>query len=319
VDDLSALHTMVLNSLEEQVAVIDEEGTIVDVNAAWIQFGLENGSSGEATCIGRNYLGVLSAAPSDTENVVGEAERGIAEVIRGDRESFYFEYPCHSPDEKRWFMMRVTRLKDSSRRHFVISHHNITPRKLAEERAERLAMYDPLTGLGNRRYFNQFLRREYQRGMRNRSVVSLVLLDVDNFKKYNDDLGHPAGDRCLNLVGGVLREMSQRPSDLAARLGGDEFALILGDTDAAGSREVAETLRKAIAGLDLVFDGSRSLTASVGVATMHPNQERDEELLLREADRALYGAKSAGRNRVVQAQPAVDEPEAFLGRATAMP
>jgi diguanylate cyclase (GGDEF)-like protein/PAS domain S-box-containing protein len=318
VDDLSALHTLVLNSLEEQVAVIDEAGTIVDVNAAWIQFGLENGFSKEASCIGRNYLGVLSAAPPDADNVVGEAEQGIAEVIRGDRESFYFEYPCHSPDEKRWFMMRVTALKNSARRHFVISHQNITSRKLAEERAERLAMYDPLTGLGNRRHFNQFLRREYQRGMRNRSAISLVLLDVDNFKKYNDDLGHPAGDRCLNLVGRVLREMSQRPSDLAARLGGDEFALILGDTDAAGAREVAEALRKAIADLDLIFDGARLLTVSVGVASTHPNEERHEELLLKEADRALYRAKSAGRNRVVQVQPVAGEPEELLGRATAI-
>jgi diguanylate cyclase (GGDEF)-like protein/PAS domain S-box-containing protein len=308
VDDLSALHTLVLNSLEEQVAVIDEAGTIVDVNAAWIQFGLENGFSKEASCVGRNYLGVLSAAPPGADNVVGVAEQGIAEVIRGDRESFYFEYPCHSPDEKRWFMMRVTSLKNSSRRHFVISHQNITPRKLAEERAERLAMYDPLTGLGNRRYFNQFLRREYNRGMRNRSAISLVLLDVDNFKKYNDDLGHPAGDRCLNLVGRVLREMSQRPSDLAARLGGDEFALILGDTDAAGSRQVAEALQKAVAELGLVFDGSRSLTASVGVASMHPSEHEHEEMLLKEADTALYRAKSAGRNRVVQAQPVAVEP-----------
>lgn len=307
-DDLSALHTLVLNSLEEQVAVIDEEGNIVDVNAAWTRFGLENGLSREATCVGRNYLGVLSAAPSDADNVVSEAEQGIVEVIRGDRESFYFEYPCHSPDEKRWFMMRVTSLKNSSRRHFVISHQNITMRKLAEERAERLAMYDPLTGLGNRRYFNQFLRREYQRGMRSRSPVSLVVLDVDHFKKYNDELGHPAGDRCLSRVGRVLREMSQRPSDLAARLGGDEFALILGDTDAAGSRKVAGALQKAIADLGLVFDGSRSLTVSVGVASMQPNEHEHEEMLLREADAALYRAKSAGRNRVVQAHPVAVEP-----------
>jgi diguanylate cyclase (GGDEF)-like protein/PAS domain S-box-containing protein len=308
VDEVSALHTLVLNSLEEQVAVIDEEGNIVDVNAAWTRFGLENGLSREHTCVGRNYLGVLSAAPSDADNVVSEAEQGIADVIRGNRESFYFEYPCHSPDEKRWFMMRVTSLKNSSRRHFVISHQNITMRKLAEERAERLAMYDPLTGRGNRRYFNHFLRREYQRGMRSRSPVSLVVLDVDHFKKYNDELGHPAGDRCLSRVGGVLREMSQRPSDLAARLGGDEFALILGDTDAAGSREVAGALQKAIADLGLVFDGSRSLTVSVGVASMQPNEHEHEEMLLREADAALYRAKSAGRNRVVQAQPVAVEP-----------
>jgi diguanylate cyclase (GGDEF)-like protein len=301
-DDLPALHTLVLNSLEEQVAVIDEQGTIVDVNAAWVQFGKENGLSTEVTCVGRNYLGVLSAPASGADNIAGAARQGIADVINGARPSFYFEYPCHSPDEKRWFMMRVNSLKNSSKSFFVVSHQNITLRKLAEERAERLAMYDPLTGLGNRRYFNQFLNREFERSIRNQCEISLVVLDVDHFKKYNDDLGHPSGDRCLTSVGDVLRQMSQRPTDLAARLGGDEFALILGETNAAGSRKVAEAILKAITDRSVAIDESRQLTVSVGVASMSPRERQHENLLLKEADRALYRAKSAGRNRVVQAQ-----------------
>ena len=300
-DDRSVLHTQVLNSLEEQVAVIDEEGTIVDVNAAWTQFGIDNGLSEEDTCIGCNYFGVLSASPPEADSNAGDASQGISEVIRGERDSFYFEYPCHSPDEKRWFMMRVTCLKESPRRLFVISHHNITQRKLAEERAERLAMYDPLTGLGNRRYFNQFLHREFQRSIRNRSAISLIVLDVDYFKRYNDDLGHLAGDQCLTRLGQVLREISHRPSDLAARLGGDEFALILGEANAEGSRKVAKALLEAVTDLNIVFDGSRLLTVSVGVATMNPHDQQHEESLFKEADKALYRAKSAGRNRVVHA------------------
>ena len=305
-DDLSSLHTLVINSLEEQVAVIDEEGTIVDVNAAWSRFGIENGLAPNFACVGCNYISVLSASPANDDSFASEAKQGILDVIRGERDSFYFEYPCHSPDEKRWFMMRVTCLKDSSRRFFVVSHHNITLRKLAEERAERLAMYDPLTGLANRRYFNQFLHREVQRSIRNRSAISLVELDVDHFKEYNDELGHPAGDQCLIKVGQVLRELTHRPSDLAARLGGDEFALILADTNAVGSQKLTEALLKAISDLGIVFGDSRSLTVSVGVASMNPHQQQNEELLLNEADKALYRAKSAGRNRVVHAQPVRD-------------
>jgi diguanylate cyclase (GGDEF)-like protein len=302
VDDRSALHTLVLNSLEEQVAVIDEQGTIVDVNAAWIQFGIDNGLSEEHGCIGRNYLGACTASPSKADTGANNASQGISEVISGKRDSFYFEYPCHSPDEQRWFMMRVTCLKDSLRPLFVVSHHNITLRKLAEERAERLAMYDPLTGLGNRRYFNQFLHREFQRSIRNRSAISLVVLDVDFFKQYNDGLGHLAGDECLTRLGQVLHDISHRPSDHAARLGGDEFALVLGDTDAEGSRKVAEALLEAVTDLEIVLDDSRLLTVSVGVASMHPDGQQHEESLFKDADRALYRAKSAGRNRLVHAE-----------------
>ncbi len=311
-DDLSALHTQVLNSLEEQVAVIDKNGTIVDVNAAWKRFGVENGLSEDFTSVGCNYLDVCSAPVNNVDSHTSEARQGIADVIAGKRDTFYFEYPCHSPTEKRWFMMRVRCVKDSSKRFFVVSHQDITLRKLAEERAERLAMYDPLTGLGNRRYFDQFFHMEFQRSIRNRSAISLIEVDVDYFKEYNDELGHPAGDECLIRVGQVLEENSRRPSDLAVRLGGDEFALVLGDTDAEGSQKVAESLRKAVADLGILFDGSNLLTVSVGVASMIPHEQQSEELLLEEADKALYCAKSAGRNRVVLAQTTAEQrAEAF--------
>ena len=189
----------------------------------------------------------------------------------------------------------------------MISHHNITSRKLAEERAERLAMYDSLTGLANRRYFNQFLNREFQRSIRNRSAISLVEVDVDHFKEYNDELGHPAGDQCLVNVGQALLALSHRPSDLAARLGGDEFALILGDTNAVGSQKIAEAVLKTITDLGMVFGESRLISVSVGVASMIPYERQNEDYLLQEADKALYRAKAAGRNRVVHAQPIAEK------------
>ncbi len=229
--DLTALHTLVFNSLEEQIAVIDQVGTIIDVNHAWFNFGNDNGLSSKYTCIGCNYIEVLSASVTSGDSLAGEASQGILDVINGNRDTFYFEYPCNSPDEKRWFMMRVTRLIDGAVNLFVISHQNITQRRLAEERAEHLAMHDPLTDLANRRYFNQFLKQEIRRSIRNQSMITLVVVDVDYFKEYNDELGHLTGDQCLVNISQALLMLSRRPSDLAARLGGDEFALILGDTN----------------------------------------------------------------------------------------
>jgi diguanylate cyclase (GGDEF)-like protein len=301
VQDLSALHTLVVNSLEEQIAVIDEAGVILDVNLAWTEFGVDNGLSAKYAWVGRNYLEVLSASAAAGDGLAGEAARGIEEVVKGKRASFYLEYPCHSPQEKRWFIMRVTRLKDESRRLFVIAHQNITARKLAEERAEHLAMHDALTELANRRYFDLFLSNEMRRSIRNRSPISLLEIDVDHFKDYNDALGHLAGDRCLASVGRALRAFARRPGDLAARLGGDEFAVILGDADVAEAQRIAQAVLAAIDDLEMVFGKSRQVTVSVGLASVVPAEHLAENFLLQEADKALYRAKLAGRHRVVQA------------------
>jgi diguanylate cyclase (GGDEF)-like protein len=180
----------------------------------------------------------------------------------------------------------------------VISHHDITQRKLAEERAEHMARHDSLTGLANRRYFNEFLGLEVRRSIRERSPVSLILIDVDRFKDYNDELGHLAGDRCLAALAGVLAAFARRPGDLAARLGGDEFGLILGKTAGAESAAIGEAIRKAVAGLKLAFGGSGQVSVSVGAACMIAGEQQTEEFLFQEADRALYAAKAAGRNRV---------------------
>lgn len=307
--DLSALHTLVINSLEEQIAVIDRSGAIIDVNDAWTDFGIENGLSSGTASIGANYFKVLSDSSGSGDALADEAAQGIHDVVNGKREIFRLEYPCHSPSEKRWFMMRVARLKNSPTMLFVISHHNITLRKLAEERAEHLAMHDPLTGLANRRYFKLFLNREVRRSIRNRSEISLLGLDVDYFKNYNDELGHPAGDQCLINVAHVLQELSRRPGDLAARLGGDEFALLLGDSNYAESQQIAETILKAVADLGMTFGGTGRVSVSIGVASVACDERMDEDFLFLEADKALYRAKLEGRGRVVHVRHGSPDPK----------
>jgi diguanylate cyclase (GGDEF)-like protein len=153
-----------------------------------------------------------------------------------------------------------------------------------------------------------FFNTEMRRGIRNRSAISLIVLDVDYFKDYNDESGHLAGDQCLANIGQALRAFSRRPSDLAARLGGDEFALLLGDTGFVESQTIAEAIRKEITDLRMVFGESRQITVSVGVVSVLPKEQQTKDLLLQEADKALYRAKLAGRNQIVHAQPVVDRP-----------
>jgi diguanylate cyclase (GGDEF)-like protein len=156
-----------------------------------------------------------------------------------------------------------------------------------------LAAVDSLTQLRNRRSFQARLEDETRRWRRHGADVSLIMLDIDHFKEFNDTFGHPAGDEVLRTVGRLLRT-SLRAADFAARYGGEEFAIILPNTSSAGSLVVADQLRQAIEGAHWA---ERPITASLGVATMSEEISTPEQLVA-EADRALYRSKESGRNRV---------------------
>lgn len=304
--DTSALHTRVFNSLAEHVALIDDAGTIIDVNAAWTKFGIDNGIPLDYTWRGKNYLDVAFASRDSGDALAGVAADGIVAVMEDRCPSFHLEYPCHSPDYERWFVMKVSMLELGSRPLAAIFHTDITDRKMAIERAEHLAMHDSLTGLANRRKFDQTLDGEFRRCARARTPISLIAVDIDNFKDYNDRRGHVAGDRCLEQFSHILRAFARRPRALAARLGGDEFALILGASDAAGSLMIAKAVLQSFIDLRVVFDGSRQVTASAGVASFIASEQEHCEILVHEADKALYRAKQSGRNRVVHADAGGD-------------
>ncbi|WP_345986482.1 GGDEF domain-containing protein [Sulfurimonas sp. HSL-1656] len=298
--DKAQLHTQVFHSLNEQIAVIDSRGTILEVNAAWERFGKQNGLSDTFASVGCSYLSVLETSILSGDTLAIEASAGIMDVVMGRREEFRYEYPCHSPEQKRWFMMHVSPLYGSETTMFVIAHYDITQRYLAEEHAAFLSQHDPLTGLANRRRFSEFVQEAIRRDARSGQSVTLLELDLDNFKSFNDALGHPAGDDCLVQVAAVLKEHTRRPDDLAVRLGGDEFAIVLGGDNTDAHQEIAETIRSEIEALELLFDnGSRSVTASIGGVASHPAPGERVETLLAAADRMLYRAKTQGRNRVV--------------------
>jgi diguanylate cyclase (GGDEF)-like protein len=299
VSDSSDLCRWVLDSLAAQIAVLDREGAIRYVNRAWIEFGVQNGGPVDRDWIGTDYLDVCRASSSSGDPLAAQAVQGILDVLAGRRPDFRVEYPCDSPNQKRWFMMRLTGLRGGPGDRFVISHHNITERKAAEERVEALSLKDPLTGLANRRHFDRFLADEWRRSRRERSPVSLILFDIDHFKAYNDALGHPAGDRCLCAVSETLHAFSRRPSDLAVRFGGEEFALVLGNIPDRDAALIADRIRERVFERNLCYSDGKRVTISAGVATAVPERAQPEMSLVSAADTALYAAKRGGRNRVV--------------------
>ncbi|BCT35290.1 diguanylate cyclase [Pseudomonas protegens] len=172
-------------------------------------------------------------------------------------------------------------------------------RQDAEQELARLAAVDALTGLANRRTLDQVMNNEWARARRANQPLSLLMIDVDHFKSFNDRFGHPLGDQALRAVAQNIGTCAGRPADLAARYGGEEFAVVLPETDSAGAAVLAERIRASIAALPTVSEQATPLTVSIGINTWSGNPDISLEQWVSDADKALYQAKYSGRNRVV--------------------
>ena len=175
-------------------------------------------------------------------------------------------------------------------------------RQYAEQELAQLAATDALTGVANRRSLDQTLRHEWFRAQRSGKPLSLLMIDADHFKAFNDRHGHQAGDDALRALAEVIRANVHRPADLVARYGGEEFSVILAETGSEGARQIAEHIRGAVQKLPLVDPGEPPMSVSIGIATWTAASDINLEQLLFSADKALYQAKDGGRNRVVCAR-----------------
>jgi diguanylate cyclase (GGDEF)-like protein/PAS domain S-box-containing protein len=426
-DSMTPIFPEVLDSLLDQIAVLDKDGYIIAINKSWVNFSIENDGDLHKTGIGNNYLAVCPE----------EVQDGILQVLKGTKDNFTYEYPCHSTSELRWFLLRVTPIKINQNNGAVVSHVNITDRKLAEiqlERSEQLYRHiaenstdfislhtldgkytyvspnhsyllgyslnemvgkspydfihdedikkieflndndnttigeittvtyrfrckngkyiwieskyknvvsvdkvsdeiicvsrdvtknkqklieleeekkslkktvytDPLTGVFNRRYFNLQFKKVYQEYLQDNIAFSLLVIDIDYFKQYNDTYGHRNGDECLIKVADTLAR-GVRKNDIVCRIGGEEFGLILPNTNKEEAISLAEKLCKKVRGLNIPHsksDVSNRVTVSIGVSTTNLSGGSihvDQEKLFLLADQALYKSKKRGRNQV---------------------
>ena len=205
----------------------------------------------------------------------------------------------------------TARIRYHSRSYIALQQRDEAYRALRESQQQlletnlvlqRLMNSDGLTGLSNRRHFDEYLEMEWRRSLREQSQLSLLMIDVDYFKSYNDTFGHVAGDEALRQVAGAIREGCSRSSDLAARYGGEEFAMVLPGTSPGGARLLAEKVRRTVESLQISHDQPRPgshLTVSIGVSTLVPGGGGQTfRVLIEMADQALYQAKNNGRNQV---------------------
>jgi diguanylate cyclase (GGDEF)-like protein len=297
---IESLGLSVLDSLPEPIAVLDQNGVIGAVNAAWRQFAWINGGGSEATSpIGVNYLSICdqaAATPNGEEGAL--AAEGIRAVMDGRRSEFHLEYPCHTAYEQRWYRMTVTRLFGSTSQ-VVVSHRNIThirrteiAARLAQAMLRQASEEDPLTDLPNRTVLMQRLESLVERGSTDGELgFALLFLEMDRFKLINDALGHEAGDEMLIALGQRLRD-AQAVGSFAARFGDHQFVYVacdIGSEDEA--RAIGDRLRSMLAAPYAIHGYDLQTNISIGIA-MGGRMDGAHELL-RHGSIALYEAKQA--------------------------
>lgn len=288
-----------LDSLSAHIAILDAEGEILEVNDAWRSFAEVHGAGLDACSPGQNYLRACDLASGEGAEDASATAAGIRAVIQGTRETFTLEYPCHSPGEQRWFLMRVTRFRGDGPVRVVVAHEDVTSRRLAEDAMRDLAYTDVLTGLPNRRRFHDRLEHAIARAARSTRTLALMFLDLDRFKSINDTYGHDVGDLVLRTFSARI-SACVRKVDTVCRLSGDEFTVLLEDIhDADEARLVAERILASMT--EPVPHGGHALLlgVSIGVAILADGESAAS--LLKRADEAMYAAKQAGGGANVMA------------------
>ena len=289
------LADVVVQHTGEAIVVLDPRLHVISANPGFTKI---TGFAAEAV-VG-NALPLFGPEHDDTEQQIRSRLQlaahwdGTLWATRADGESFPMEASID-----------VVRDARGQARQHVMVFRDVTVQKRLEDRLRELSSTDALTLLANRRSFDETLEREWHRAMRSGEPVSLLMIDIDHFKPYNDIYGHLAGDRCLQQVATALAGAVAHEDALVARYGGEEFAVILPRCDAVTAATLAETLRQRIQALAIAHRGnpdSGRVTISVGLSTRMPPQTDDFHELMHSADQALYRAKEHGRNSVATAR-----------------
>ena len=300
---IAALHKLVVDNSRDVIVLGELDGT-----RTYVSPGIKSLTGWEPQdLVGRSIRELIH--PSD----LAEVEMAMR-ALRAGSEGGTLEYRARKRSGDYFWVegsLRVYRDPASGRPiGFLNLVRDISERKRSEEHLqsayramETLVVVDALTGIANRRRFDENISTEWRRALREGNKLSLLLIDADHFKRYNDTYGHVRGDSCLKQIADAAMDVVLRPGDLVARYGGEEFAVVLPGTDESGAKAVAEDICQAIRNRRLPHDSNPPgiVTVSIGCATVIPSRGKSPQDLIESADQALYRAKGRGRNRVVVA------------------
>lgn len=290
-----------LDTVKNNITVVDESFLIVYTNRAWNEFAWQNGCPKDVNWIGQCYFTPCQTSADDGDEFAVMALDGINRLQRGEIKAFQMEYPCHGTTEDRWFIMQIDKFYLGQSIYYVISHQNITERVQLEQEAQRLSKIDGLTAIANRRAFDQFIELEWYQCMRNKLPMSLMLIDIDEFKSINDTLGHASGDVCLKDLAKLLSKYTARASDICARYGGDEFVVVWGNVNYQQASKLAQVVLQALNEISIKNEHGRikgQLSTSIGLCTTVPGLVSLKQFIAH-TDKLMYEAKATGKNRIV--------------------
>ncbi len=308
---LKEFHRIILNNSAMWLNMLDKDANVIMWNSAAEKISGYN----KQEVIGKNDIWKLLYPDTEYRNRIYTK---VLEIINQGEQVIDFETTIRCKDgSERFLLWNSHDVRDESNNVIGslalardITEYKHSQKKLEELTAEleqsnkhlqQLSEVDPLTGLYNLRYMENLLSYEWQRHIRNDALLSLVYIDIDYFKEYNDTYGHNMGDRALFEIAKIFKQSVRRSTDKIARIGGKEFALILPETDLDKAFLIAKSLLKDILQNEIKHLGSKIsdiLTVSIGVATIHPSHSETIDTLKTESDEALYKAKKLGRNRV---------------------
>jgi diguanylate cyclase (GGDEF)-like protein len=298
-----------LDALAAPTCIVDPGGFIVAVNRSWRAFTADNNGAVSSCGLGMNYLRVCDVNPRQEGNHDASAAQqevldtldgrdvadGLRAVLSGGSDEHVREYPCHAPGAERWFIVRIVPVLTHSGRGAMISHTDVTADRRTRDALSHQALHDALTGLPNRLLLSDRLSQALADSERQRTHVGLAFLDLDHFKRINDNLGHATGDALLVAVAERLHALV-RDGDTLARYSGDEFVALWRDLDGpATATALGERLGRAMKKSFEVIGHSIEVMASIGIAVAQPGQSGDDLLLA--ADAAMYDAKRHGRGQ----------------------
>jgi diguanylate cyclase (GGDEF)-like protein/PAS domain S-box-containing protein len=300
---IAALHKLVVDNSRDVIVLGDLDG-----RRTYVSPGVKALTGWDpADLVGRMFHEVVH--PAD----LTEVEMAMR-ALRAGSEGGTLEYRTRKRDGEYFWAEGSLRVYRDPATGYPIGYLNlvrdISERKRTEEHLqsayramETLVVVDALTGIANRRRFDEALTTEWRRALREGNKLSLLLIDADHFKRYNDTYGHVRGDSCLKQIAEAALDVVLRPGDLVARYGGEEFAVVLPGTDEIGAKAVAEDICQAVRNRRLPHEGNAPgiVTVSIGCATIIPQRGKTSQDVIESADQALYRAKGRGRNRVVVA------------------
>jgi diguanylate cyclase (GGDEF)-like protein/PAS domain S-box-containing protein len=287
----------IIATVREPLVVLDRELRVITAN--------------------RSFYRTFQVNPEETENCLiydlGDRQWNIPRLrellenilpMNTSFDDFEVEHDFESVGKKTMLLNARKIYRETNHVEMVLlAFEDITERKKAEEQLKLIASIDGLTGVANRRHFDNTLDLEWRRAMRSAKLLSLIMIDIDFFKNYNDLYGHLAGDSCLQKIAHTIRDSLRRAGNFVARYGGEEFTVILPDTKVEEACLFAESLREKIENLNIEHKDSKvgkNVTVSLGVSTTVPKKDSEYDELISLADKALYQAKQGGRNRVVR-------------------